>query len=295
MILVTFLIGLYISSVSTAPREKRIIDGTAVPPGTYPFFVTVRDTKGSCGGAIIGDRWVLTAAHCSIDDDEVTVYVGKNSSNEQKYRARKISWYEEFHGYDMFNDIVLLEITVRPIEFNADVQPIDLAQEEIEIGQSVITMGYGYTDVEKTKISDKLLQLQGTVLTPEECNIFIVHERDSTICFQAQNMGNVCDGDSGGPLLAKDSSGKLRLHGVLSRGTKGGGNYCPRKEKNVYTSVMFFCPWIEETTSSTVCCSAECRKRSEESQISEDKKILDELMTLDKESFEELLRILSQR
>ncbi|KAK0428921.1 hypothetical protein QR680_011082 [Steinernema hermaphroditum] len=262
MILLTFLVGLCFSSVSTAPREKRVLDGTPVPIGVHPFFVYVEDAESSCGGAIIGDRWVLTAAHCFNADDEVTIYAGINSPIVQKYRARKISWYKKFDESDGLSDIILLE-TARPIEFNAYVQPIDLAQEEIEIGQSVITMGYGVTEMAET--SNKLLQLQGNVLSPEECNIADSYERVSTICFQAQNMGNVCSGDSGGPLLAKD---------------------------NVYTNVMFHCPWIEETTSSTVCCSRECRKRIEESRINEGKKILDELATLDKEAFDEFLKIL---
>ncbi|KAK0428922.1 hypothetical protein QR680_011082 [Steinernema hermaphroditum] len=205
MILLTFLVGLCFSSVSTAPREKRVLDGTPVPIGVHPFFVYVEDAESSCGGAIIGDRWVLTAAHCFNADDEVTIYAGINSPIVQKYRARKISWYKKFDESDGLSDIILLE-TARPIEFNAYVQPIDLAQEEIEIGQSVITMGYGVTDV--------------------------------------------------------------------------------------YTNVMFHCPWIEETTSSTVCCSRECRKRIEESRINEGKKILDELATLDKEAFDEFLKIL---
>ncbi|KAK0428963.1 hypothetical protein QR680_011109 [Steinernema hermaphroditum] len=147
MLLLTFVVGLCFSSVSTAPREKRVLDGTPVPPGTYPFYAAVvEDREINCGGSIIGDRWVLTAAHCFGDDDELTISVGMNSSHAQKYRARKISWYNQFDDSDMLNDIGLLE-TFRPIEFNSYVQPIDLAQDDIEIGRSVITMGYGYTGI----------------------------------------------------------------------------------------------------------------------------------------------------
>jgi len=53
--------------IPTVPhRSKRIIGGTYAPRGAWPWQVALRFMTGiyMCGGALISDRWVVTAAHC---------------------------------------------------------------------------------------------------------------------------------------------------------------------------------------------------------------------------------------
>ena len=49
----------------TARRGRRVVGGAAAGAGEFPWMVAlIIGSKNLCGGSIIADRWVLTAAHC---------------------------------------------------------------------------------------------------------------------------------------------------------------------------------------------------------------------------------------
>lgn len=66
-----------------AKRQPRILGGKVAERGPHPYMVTLcRDARPQnyCGGAIINEYWVLTAAHCQLPHDKVIrVKVGKHS------------------------------------------------------------------------------------------------------------------------------------------------------------------------------------------------------------------------
>ncbi|KAK6993458.1 Transmembrane protease serine 12, partial [Biomphalaria glabrata] len=47
-------------------RKKRIVGGHTAAQGSWPWLVALRNFMGgiSCSGAVIAQRWVVTAAHC---------------------------------------------------------------------------------------------------------------------------------------------------------------------------------------------------------------------------------------
>lgn len=81
LFLLVVLAALAGTQAASVLREKDIVGGTEVTTNTqYPFMATVRDLFNSlmCGGTIINSRYVLTAAHCVADEQQVRVVVGSN-------------------------------------------------------------------------------------------------------------------------------------------------------------------------------------------------------------------------
>ena len=62
---------------TNAPKNSKIVGGVIAEEGTYPWQVRLQlDDAYLCGGAIIDDRWVLTAAHCCNNVSKAQVFVG---------------------------------------------------------------------------------------------------------------------------------------------------------------------------------------------------------------------------
>lgn len=134
-------LGLW-NNLRGAKTHTRIFNGTLVPPGKYPFqaFVIIRTSNTSfifCGGVIIDERHILTAAHCLNHCDggtgkqlissvsDVSVALGEHSTIDDtddnvKIGISKLTIHEEYNSCDIFNrtisDIALLK-TKEPIRF----------------------------------------------------------------------------------------------------------------------------------------------------------------------------------
>lgn len=139
------------------PRFKidaRIVGGQGPFKWYFPFFVTFFESRASfCGGAIISDFHILSAAHCffssgnvPLDPKNIIAVFGDTQLNAYATVANieSISIHEEYEPGILFNDIALLK-TVNRIQFSQFVQPIPIAMSNFATNKCKATLfGIGF-------------------------------------------------------------------------------------------------------------------------------------------------------
>lgn len=154
-------------SIDENINENRIFGGHTASPGQFPYQVSLR-TRGraknmtagwfrhQCGGSIISNRWILSAAHCTQDyysnASWVTVAVGAHRIMEdgQIYILDRIVNHPAFIPAHLHNDLSLLR-TVEGIQFNQIVQSVPLRRRFVDEGAKSIVSGWGQTEKQVQK------------------------------------------------------------------------------------------------------------------------------------------------
>lgn len=169
-----------------APREHlefeqptgRIIDGTPMNISEVPWQVSLQFNDGKshfCGGSIIGDRWILTAAHCLGGARLIRVRIGATHvySEGKLIDAEETFLHPKFdarvgHRFDFDFGLIKLQ---KPIEFNDKVRAItlpDYADENDAAGTECLVAGWGRT-IEGGSISTTLLGAKTPIVDHKAC------------------------------------------------------------------------------------------------------------------------------
>ncbi|XP_024909851.1 granzyme G isoform X2 [Cynoglossus semilaevis] len=192
----------------------KIIGGHEAVPHSRPYMVFLRgDENGSpryCGGFLLNEDFVITAAHCKCHSN-FTVFLGvHNAKNRKEPNVQKISVEQEFphENYSDVtrteNDIMLLKLSTKAI-FNKDVRPIELPQEDIDfLPESCFVSGWGRNNKETNYLSVTLMEVNVTLIDNENCT------KSKSYCSEGE--AGPAKGDSGGPLVCEDE----KAYGVVS-------------------------------------------------------------------------------
>ncbi|KAL2086461.1 hypothetical protein ACEWY4_017520 [Coilia grayii] len=114
--------------------SSRIVGGQDAPPGGWPWQASIDFFEEHlCGGSLINQEWVLSAANCflSVKAGEVKVHLGRQSlsgSNPHE-ESRAVSRIVPHPNYNIFakdNDIALLQLST-PVSFSDHIRPVCLA------------------------------------------------------------------------------------------------------------------------------------------------------------------------
>ncbi|XP_001605658.3 chymotrypsin-2 [Nasonia vitripennis] len=238
---VTSIIFLLSIIVSIHGLRTRIYGGSDAPEGRYPYQVSLRRPFHFCGGSIVNERWILTAAHCLQGKDVKTVQVvvgttSRSQGSGTAYQAEKLIYHQGYSTEKFQNDIGLVRVD-RDIKFSEKVQPIELARKDtIAVGESVVLSGWGR--VAGDNKPEKLQHILLKVYDLEKCKTKMSHPVIETqICTFTKKSEGFCKGDSGGPLVNKNG---VQVGIVAYARGCGAGN------PDVYTRVSSFSDWIDK-------------------------------------------------
>ncbi|XP_025741937.1 coagulation factor XI isoform X2 [Callorhinus ursinus] len=242
----------------TTKIKPRIVGGTASVPGEWPWQITLHITSPTqrhlCGGSIIGNQWILTAAHC-FDEVEspkiLRVYSGILNQSEIKkntsfFGVQEIIIHDQYEVAESGYDIALLKLETA-INYTDAQRPICLPSkgDRNVIYTDCWVTGWGYQKL-RGKIQNTLQKANIPLVTTEECQIRYRRHKISSkmICAGYKEGGkDACKGDSGGPLSCKHNE-VWHLVGITSWG-EGCGQ---RERPGVYTNVVKYVDWILEKT-----------------------------------------------
>ncbi|XP_074137493.1 polyserase-2-like isoform X2 [Sminthopsis crassicaudata] len=257
-------------------RQDRVVGGSNAPRGKWPWHVSVNSFGSQiCGGTLISESWVVSAAHCFVYPhnftvlpvEQFTVAVGVHTQldlilrpflSDGKFHIVKVSEilvHENYTGHTKGNDIALLHLA-EPVKFTDYVQPICLPRANHSFPHGASCWATGWGDVQESESQSLesgliLQQLELKIIGPKKCQClfnyggpFNVTQKllPTMLCAgYKEGKRDTCQGDSGGPLVCEEQ-GQWFLAGITSF-----GHGCARRNRpGVYANVVAFEDWIRE-------------------------------------------------
>ncbi|BES98909.1 serine protease [Nesidiocoris tenuis] len=244
---------------------NRIVNGVASVLGAWPWMAVLgfksSPTDGihwECGGTLITNRHVVTAAHC-LEETGSTLEIVRlgelnldpnndDGATPEDIRVSKTIVHPGYAASDAFPDDIAIVVLERPVTFTKLIKPICLPrkgplQNRNFEGKFPFIAGWGALRY-KGPQPFALREAQVLVVSNDKCaNSYRQFEEvnitSSQIC-AGGNGKDTCQGDSGGPLMYPDNDGRFYLIGVVSLGYKCAEEGFP----GVYTRVSKYTDWI---------------------------------------------------
>ncbi|CAL4147433.1 unnamed protein product, partial [Meganyctiphanes norvegica] len=251
---------------------KRIVGGSEINPlQKYPWLVGLQEPGYyvGCGGSLINDRYILTAAHCFysfprkgkcyynpfkyldlIIGDHHQFSTGDNNAYTAKISMKKNIIHPTYNCKSNQNDFALIELS-EAIELNDVIKPVCLPTDDSQTYEYAMGTVAGWGDIaENGEPSQVPLEVDLPILNTNCGGYEKITSNMLCAGYPVTGGKDSCQGDSGGPLIVNEK-GKYVQVGVVSYGYG-----CARKNHpGVYARVSKVLDWIKSTSASGKTCN----------------------------------------
>ncbi|XP_049538547.1 trypsin-1-like [Anopheles darlingi] len=256
-----------VAVVAAAPRSVqtkygfpsgRVVGGVNALPGEFPAIVSIQRvilvvSVHVCGGTVLNNFWILTAAHCITENPETAtfqIWAGAHdfSATEPSRQVITVSRtipHPEYVGGVNPSDVGLMRM-VTPLTFTDRVQPTVLPPASQTNPTGAVTLaGWGSTSAGVLPTTPDILQkVTKPLITFAECLAAAGVDSPlgpTNICTGPLTGGvSACSGDSGGPLYSIQNGQQVQV-GIVSWGFIPCGSV---GAPSVYVGVANYLNWI---------------------------------------------------
>lgn len=234
------------NNFTVALDDDKIVGGYECEPHSQPWQASLNIGYHFCGGSLVSENWVVSAAHCYKSPSRLEVrlgehHIGLNEGTEQFIGASHVIRNPNYDSWDLDSDIMLIKLS-KPATLNSNVQPVALPTRCAPAGTMCRVTGWGNT-MNNAVSGDKLQCLEIPILSDSDCSSSYPGMITSTMFCAGYLVGgkDSCQGDSGGPVVCNGE-----LQGVVSWGY----GCAEENHPGVYSKVCMFSGWLRTTMAS---------------------------------------------
>merc|ERR1712212_1375562 len=240
------------------PSKDRIVGGFEAQENEWPWQVALFiDDAWFCGGAIISENYVMTAAHCADGASYFDIMAGAHNvrASSEPHRVEITSYngwtHPQWNTQDLSNDLALIELP-SPIDFNDYIKPSCLPStgDTADEDELVTCTGWGKPSDSAGGISPVLRMVEDLpCISNSDCNAIYGIVGSGVVCIDTTGGKGSCNGDSGGPLVMKAdmkaAGQQWKQVGIVSFGSSAG---CEVGYPAGFTRTEYYLDWISSET-----------------------------------------------
>ncbi|CAI6366493.1 unnamed protein product [Macrosiphum euphorbiae] len=245
-----------------------IVGGTKAKPKEFPHMALLgygdiadEQKLWGCGGSLISNKWILSAAHCTVNSGrtvswarlgDLNIYSEPDDARPVDYKIVERVVHPNYNSTYVYNDIALFRLE-EEVKFSAHVRPVCLNTVQKLSFKVATATGWGRTST-NGPISPDLLKVDLSPISIDHCKYSYPQSSNPRINFGIMEDSMICAGDirNGSDTCTGDSGGPLQVHhpnySCMSSqiGITSFGKYCGNRDTpGVYTRVSNYVPWIE--------------------------------------------------